>query len=111
VKGVSGNPKGRPKKPKEVKKAEKEQRDRISAEINRRMQEEKTVIDFVNQLFANHASGNVAATAEILNRYEGKVKDVLQVSNISNLVPNQEEQADIKAMFRASKDKAEKTIQ
>jgi hypothetical protein len=107
VKGQSGNPKGRPRKTPEQKKSDKEKRDRISAEINKRMQESKFVSDFVDKLFEQHEKGNTAATAEILNRYEGKVKDVLQVDDISQHIPNQEEQADIKAMFQLSKRKKE----
>jgi hypothetical protein len=98
-KGEVRNPFGRPKREKKT----------LSAVIEMKLNGEKLDPDhnemhkFVERLFElyhDQDKNPMTAGIEILNRYEGKVKDVIQVGPITEHIPNQEEQLKIANSFK-----------
>jgi hypothetical protein len=93
-KGQSGNPSGKPKQEKRT----------ISSLIDKKLAQGKEAENFVEHLFNLYYSENnkqaLSAGIEILNRHEGKVKDVVQVTSILEHIPNQEEALKISDQFK-----------
>jgi hypothetical protein len=93
-KGQSGNPSGKPKTEKRT----------ISSLIDAKLSKEKEATKFTDHLFELYYAENnkqaLSAGIEILNRHEGKVKDVIQVGPITAHIPDQEEQLKIANSFK-----------
>jgi hypothetical protein len=102
--GQSGNPAGRPPT---------KNRGRITALIEERLAKEEEAKKFMERLFELYYSAEnkqaLSAGIQILERTEGKIKDVIEVDHITNYIPDQAEAYELDNMFKIKKD--EKTVQ
>jgi len=77
----------------------------ISSLIDKHLSNKKNAQEFVDRLFHIFMTEKnpMAAGIEILNRHEGKVKDVISVTHLGEHVPDQAEQLEMQNKFKKLK--------